>query len=93
MTRSLRCARDSLVVRRGQGEPGVAFSVGRELGPATVRNRLRRRLREAVRVRVGGDRIGGTYLVIARPGAENLSFDELGSTLSECVSELEQRAR
>lgn len=93
MTRSLRCARDSLVVRRGQGEPGVAFAVGRELGPATVRNRLRRRLREALRVRVGGDRIGATYLVIARPGAENLSFDELGSTLSECVSELEQRAR
>ena len=34
---------------RGEGGPRVGFTVGRALGGAVVRNRMKRRLREAVR--------------------------------------------
>lgn len=39
-------------LRREQGGPRVGFTVGRALGKATERNRIRRRLREAVRLRL-----------------------------------------
>jgi ribonuclease P protein component len=39
-------------LRRAEGEgPRVGFTVGRVLGGAVVRNRMKRRLREAVRLR------------------------------------------
>jgi ribonuclease P protein component len=39
-------------LRREQGAPRVGFTVGRALGPAVARNRIRRRLREAVRLQL-----------------------------------------
>lgn len=36
-------------LRRGSGPPRVGFTVGRVLGGAVVRNRIKRRLREAAR--------------------------------------------
>jgi ribonuclease P protein component len=56
----------------------VAFSVGRSVGSATRRNRLRRRLRVIVAAaapRVGMD--GGWLLIGATPGAIELTFEQL----------------
>jgi ribonuclease P protein component len=52
----------------------AAFAVGRRVGPAVVRNRVRRRLRAIV----GGlDLAPGAYLVTASPEAATTSYDDL----------------
>jgi ribonuclease P protein component len=54
----------------------VAYAIGRHCGSAVVRNRLRRRLREAIRTQAAELR-PGCYLVTADPAATQLSFEEL----------------
>jgi ribonuclease P protein component len=56
-------------------EARVAYAVGRRVGGAVVRNRLRRRLRAVV---TGVEHLEpGAYLVAADPGATGLSYEEL----------------
>ena len=54
--------------------PRVAFALGRTLGPAVARNRLRRRLRVLLS---SVDLPPGLYLIGARPGAAERSYIEL----------------
>lgn len=58
--------------------PRVALAVGRRVGPAVVRNRVRRRLREAMRAIVAtGNVRSGAYLLGADPDIVGLSFQEV----------------
>ena len=66
--------------------PALAFAIGKRVGNAVVRNRLRRRLREAARRLVTLP--PGTYLIRARPEAVALSFQEISSHLARAVSSL-----
>ena len=69
--------------------PRVAFAIGRSVGPAVVRNRLRRRLRELLRAATGGEHPllpSGHLLVGARPGAGERSFDELAVEVNDLLS-------
>lgn len=60
------------------GRPRFAWAVGRKVGGAVVRNRLRRRLREVVEALArSGSVAPGAYLVSVSPDAVHLSFDEL----------------
>ena len=53
--------------------PCVAFSIGRRVGPAVVRNRLRRRLRDEVARLARDDLVPtGAYLVGLSPAAATL---------------------
>jgi len=69
------------------GDPGspprFAYAVGRRVGTAVVRNRLRRRLRAAVAT--AGTLQPGAYLVGAGPEAIGLSFGELRDILCEAM--------
>ncbi|MCP5025265.1 MAG: ribonuclease P protein component [Actinomycetia bacterium] len=67
--------------------PRVAFSVGKRVGTATVRNRVRRRLRAAMveRSELAGLR-PGTYLVSAGPGLVATNWSTLGSRLDEALA-------
>jgi len=56
-------------------QPRVAYAVGKRVGKAVVRNRLRRRLRAAVAGVTGLE--PGAYLVVAGPGASGLSYEDL----------------
>lgn len=67
--------------------PRVAFSIGRRVGSAVTRNRLRRRLRELMRERAG-ELAPGSYLVAARPEATGLSFSDLRAALAEALAGL-----
>jgi ribonuclease P protein component len=76
----------TVVYRADTTAPRVAFSVGRAVGPAVVRNRLRRRLR----VLWGGAApAGGDYLIVAAPAAAGLSFAQLGTRLEAALARLE----
>lgn len=64
--------------------PKVAFAIGRAVGPAVTRNRLRRRLRALL---ADAALPPGWYLIGATPRAAELTFDQLGA----CVSQLRRR--
>jgi ribonuclease P protein component len=69
--------------------PAIAFSIGRAVGPAVVRNRLRRRLRVVLRTMADrGELPPGLLLVGARPSAVELTFDELNAELRMLVRRL-----
>ncbi len=72
----------------GTGEVRVAYAIGRKVGPAVVRNRLRRRLRAAVRDldRSTGGLATGAYLVSLGPAAAKRSYTELYRDLGLAVS-------
>ncbi len=52
---------------------------GRRVGPAVVRNRVKRQLREQVRARLESLPPGSLLVVRALPGAAEATFTELGS--------------
>ena len=64
--------------------PRFAYGVGRRVGPAVVRNRVRRRLRAAAReiVRDEGGLPSGAYLVTVRPEAVALDYASLRRDLA-----------
>jgi ribonuclease P protein component len=65
--------------------PQVAFAIGRAVGPAVVRNRLRRQLRALLRER---SLVPGYYLVGATPAAAGSSFSLLSSTVDDLIARL-----
>lgn len=69
--------------------PQVAFAIGRPVGTAVVRNRLRRRLRALVQ---SEQLPNGWFLLGARPGAGELTFEQLTGLMSSLSSKLAARA-
>jgi ribonuclease P protein component len=72
----------------GGSDVRVAYAIGRRIGPAVVRNRVRRRLRAAARdidVATGG-LPAGAYLVSVRPDATERSYGELRDGLGDALA-------
>ena len=68
---------------------GVGFTATRKLGSAVVRNRAKRRLREAARqVLPMTARPGTDYVLIARAASLTRSFDRLKADLARAVQAL-----
>jgi ribonuclease P protein component len=64
--------------RDDAGPPRVGFTVSRKVGTAVERNRVRRRLREIVRLSAAGRlHSGKDYVLIGRRAALDLPFDRL----------------
>ena len=57
------------------------FSAGRRIGGAVIRNRIRRRLREALRVMAPSFQPGWDVLIIARPAIVEADQDALVGAL------------
>ena len=73
----------------GDDRVGVGFTVTRRVGGAVVRNRARRRLREAVRSIPGELFVRGwNYVVVARSAALTCPFAQLRSDLDACLARL-----
>ena len=67
--------------------PRVAFAIGRAVGTAVVRNRLRRRLRALLSERArSGALASGWWLIGAHPSATELTFDQLRSEVTRLTS-------
>jgi len=72
------------VLDRGDANaPRVGFTVTKKVGNAVVRNRVRRRLREAVRIHAAGDmQPGSDYVIVGREDVLTAPFAEIGTELS-----------
>jgi ribonuclease P protein component len=62
------------------------LSTGRKLGGAVVRNRVRRRLREALRVMAPSFQPGWDVLIIARPAIVEADHDALVGALRRILA-------
>jgi ribonuclease P protein component len=68
--------------------PRVAYTIGRRVGSAVVRNRVRRRLRMLVREAAPQLR-PGSYLIGVGPEAALLSYDDLRTVLVKILKQIE----
>lgn len=84
-----RCVGASVLVhvyfRRDELPARLGLTVSRRCGKACVRNRIRRRLREIVRVEGGGFSAGWDIVLTARRGAAESSFSELRGQVLRCL--------
>lgn len=82
-----RCGPISVAFTRADSAPvpRVGYAVGRRVGHAVERNRLRRRLRAAV-AELEVELLPGSYLVSASPEACGLGYEELKSKLSRAMT-------
>ncbi len=74
------------------GPPRVGFTVSRKVGDAVERTRVRRRLREIVRLSAAEPlRAGNDYVLIGRRAALELPFDRLMSDFAGAVARVHRR--
>lgn len=87
--RGSRAGARTLVVHLVPGaEPGparVGFVVSKAVGPAVVRNRVKRRLRHLAREHVTSLPGSAVLVVRALPAAATASYPELGADLERCL--------
>jgi ribonuclease P protein component len=74
------------VVRTELGTTRFGLATGRVLGSAVVRNRVRRRLREAIRSMHPSLRPGWDVLVIARPAIVGADPRAIGTALGRLLA-------
>jgi ribonuclease P protein component len=72
-------------LERGCEVTRCAFVVSRRVGPAVVRNRVKRRLREATRALLPRLRVGWDLSISARPAAARATWDELRRAVEETI--------
>jgi ribonuclease P protein component len=70
-------------LQNGLEHSRFGFAVGRRVGKAVVRNRIKRRMRESVRVRMQRDEIAGGWdvLLIARHPVRDASFHQVDEAI------------
>jgi ribonuclease P protein component len=95
--RALYAAMPGMVVQmRARGDeapPRVGFTATKKLGNAVVRNRVKRRLRELARLRLGGiARQGHDYVLIGRAPTAERAFPELENDLNSALKRLHRSA-
>lgn len=75
--------------RRDEGDPRLGFTVTKKNGNAVVRNRIRRRLREAARqVMPHAGRKGFDYVLVARSHCLHAPFQDLVRDMERAVARL-----
>lgn len=77
----------------GGAQPRVGFTVGRGLGPAVVRNRIRRRVREAVRRHLFVVTAPVDVVINPKKSALTAPFDELADEVKRAFEKIEREQR
>lgn len=73
-------------LRTDHGVTRFGFATGRKLGGAVVRNRVRRRLREALRAMAPSFQGSWDVLIIARPGLIDADHESLVEALRRVLT-------
>lgn len=55
----------------------TGFSVSKKVGGAVKRNKVRRRLKEALRVELSSVKLSAAAVIVAKPGSYEISYGEL----------------
>lgn len=72
--------------------PRLAFSFGRRLGKAVVRNKLRRRVRSIFTQLAKEDRVPpGVYLVGMSPSGAQMSYSSIATHVETLLSKIQKR--
>jgi ribonuclease P protein component len=80
--------------RNDTAPPRVGFTCTKKLGNAVVRNRIRRRMREAARLTMPGlARAGHDYVLIGRAACVNRSFEALQKDIISALTTLNAAKR
>src|SRR5262250_1291493 len=80
--------------RGDDNPPRVGFTVSKKVGDAVERNRVRRRLREVVRLSAAERMRAGTdYVLIGRRAALDLPFDRLLADFAVALGRLNKAGR
>ena len=75
--------------RNDKGPLRVGFTVSRRVGTAVERNRVRRRLKEIVRLATATGFVpGNDYVLVGRRAALSLPFDEIAEDLRRALKRL-----
>jgi ribonuclease P protein component len=73
--------------RDAQGPARVGFTVTKRTGNAVERNRIRRRLREVVRLSGGTQlKAGHDYVLVGRRDALRLPFDRMSADFAQAIA-------
>ncbi len=75
--------------KNGQSFNRLGLTVGTKVGKATVRNRVRRRLKESYRLREGTVKTGYDIVIVARAAAADARFSLLDRHLASLLKRLE----
>lgn len=75
--------------QRGNGVPRLGLAVGKPVGKAVVRNRIKRRLRELFRRRKALVPGGYDLFVRALPGSATATFAELAAAWEKALASLQ----
>jgi ribonuclease P protein component len=80
------------LARRDSGPVRVGFTVSKKVGNAVERNRVRRRLRDVVRLSAAGRlRAGHDYVLVGRRAALKLPFERMVEEFNGALQRLERR--
>ena len=72
--------------------PRIGFTCTKKLGNAVIRNRSKRRMREAARLAMGGQvQPGFDYVLIGRAATATRNFGDLQKDLSAALQRLHRR--
>lgn len=74
-----------------QKKQRFGFSVGKRIGKAVVRNRVRRRLKEACREQQHLFPDGYDYIIVARKGIEGLQYDLLKKNVENLALRIKKK--
>lgn len=89
----VRCGPFSVVVRRHPESYAVGFKLGRKVGNAVVRNRLRRRFRSLFDAWGPGDSGAGEFVILAGPAAATVPYRDLSRRLTPVLERAGLRLR
>lgn len=87
-------ARGAVVIQRldradGDGRVRLGFTATRKVGGAVVRNRAKRRLREAARLLIPAHGVAGSdYVLVARMGTAERNWDRLLDDVKSALTRL-----